>query len=457
MLRIGRLLLVIVLGLALSAGMASPGFGSQTRSQSAKAKRAHHKKKRTRLCKHGEKPHGKYPCRRPPRGIVRPPGRSQQGGPNNIEEIPKGAGLGAGGQIDRGENAITWARTFRNQSAYAWRCERFVENAFNVTQAFDSAAAAQKSATLSRTEAPRGALVYFRPDDWNRRLGHVGISLGNGRMISAFDRVVETNYASDPLLKASYAGWTDAPADWPGRLNLGADPDPGLQVPPTTTTPGASESPTVSFTSPVADATLSGIVTLTAQASNASGVEFDAFYATNPADVNTLGWHKLGSANTSGDGNWSLPYDTHAIPDQGNPDWTTVNLQAVVTDAAGAPTTARDYRRVNVSNPVAPVTPPPPAAPTTYAETTGGVSHTWTNYTNAGGSEGPTIGSNATVQIACKVTGFRVADGNTWWYRIASSPWNNAYYVSADAFYNNGATSGSLHGTPFVDPVVPNC
>jgi hypothetical protein len=29
--------------------------------------------------------------------------------------------------------------------------------------------------------------------------------------------------------------------------------------------------------------------------------------------------------------------------------------------------------------------------------------------------------------------------------------------ISADAFYNNGATSGSLHGTPFVDPAVANC
>jgi hypothetical protein len=99
----------------------------------------------------------------------------------------------------------------------------------------------------------------------------------------------------------------------------------------------------------------------------------------------------------------------------------------------------------------------PPPTPTTWAETTGGVAHTWTNYTNAGGNQGPSIPSNATVQIACKITGFRVADGNTWWYRIASSPWNNAYYVSADAFYNNGQTSGSLHGTPFVDPAVGNC
>jgi len=62
-----------------------------------------------------------------------------------------------------------------------------------------------------------------------------------------------------------------------------------------------------------------------------------------------------------------------------------------------------------------------------------------------------------TIQIACKITGFVVADGNPWWYRIAQTPWNNTYYVSADAFYNNGATSGSLLGTPWVDPAVPNC
>jgi len=101
--------------------------------------------------------------------------------------------------------------------------------------------------------------------------------------------------------------------------------------------------------------------------------------------------------------------------------------------------------------------PSPPPPPATHSETPGGPVHTWTNYSNAGGSEGPEIPSNETVQIACKVEGFKVSDGNTWWYRIASSPWNSSYYGSADAFYNDGATSGSLIGTPFVDPSVPNC
>ncbi len=41
------------------------------------------------------------------------------------------------------------------------------------------------------------------------------------------------------------------------------------------------------------------------------------------------------------------------------------------------------------------------------------------------------------------------------WYRIASAPWNDGYYTSADAFYNNGRNVGSLAGTPYVDTSVP--
>lgn len=109
-----------------------------------------------------------------------------------------------------------------------------------------------------------------------------------------------------------------------------------------------------------------------------------------------------------------------------------------------------------VDGPTGPAAPAPPP-PTTYAETPGSVVHTWTDFSDAGGNEGPTVPSNQTIQIACKITGFAVADGDTWWYRIASSPWNDSYYGSADAFYNDGATSGSLKGTPFADENVPNC
>lgn len=71
------------------------------------------------------------------------------------------------------------------------------------------------------------------------------------------------------------------------------------------------------------------------------------------------------------------------------------------------------------------------------------------------------IDSSAVLRLLrddCRVQGFRVADGNTWWYRIASAPWNGQFYASADIFYNiPGRTSGSLAGTPFVDESVAMC
>jgi hypothetical protein len=90
-------------------------------------------------------------------------------------------------------------------------------------------------------------------------------------------------------------------------------------------------------------------------------------------------------------------------------------------------------------------------------ETTGGLRHTWSDYSDAGGTAGPSIAGNDTVGVTCRVTGFAVSDGDTWWYQIATSPWNNTYYASADAFYNNGQTSGTLKNTPFYDPNVPVC
>ena len=117
--------------------------------------------------------------------------------------------------------------------------------------------------------------------------------------------------------------------------------------------------------------------------------------------------------------------------------------------------------RKKVTCPAAPDREPPategPPVNTTYSETVGGETHTWTDYHSAGGSEGAMIHTGETVQVACKVTGYRVPDGDEWWYRIASSPWNGAYYATADAFYNNGQTSGSLEGSALVDPAVRDC
>jgi hypothetical protein len=44
-----------------------------------------------------------------------------------------------------------------------------------------------------------------------------------------------------------------------------------------------------------------------------------------------------------------------------------------------------------------------------------------------------------------------------WWYRLQAAPSSVHFYASADAFYNDGQTSGSLHGTSLFDPKVPVC
>jgi hypothetical protein len=81
----------------------------------------------------------------------------------------------------------------------------------------------------------------------------------------------------------------------------------------------------------------------------------------------------------------------------------------------------------------------------------------YTDPSSGGGTKGPQINAGSTVQVSCYVIGLPVANGNRYWYRIASAPWNNAFYTSADPYYNNGATSGPLKGTPYVDPAVPAC
>lgn len=96
--------------------------------------------------------------------------------------------------------------------------------------------------------------------------------------------------------------------------------------------------------------------------------------------------------------------------------------------------------------------------PTGWPETAGNFANTWTDYHSAGGAAGPIIPKGYTVIISCRVVGFAVADGNTWWYRISSPPWNDQYYASADAFYNApGLTAGPLSAGPFVDESVPEC
>lgn len=94
---------------------------------------------------------------------------------------------------------------------------------------------------------------------------------------------------------------------------------------------------------------------------------------------------------------------------------------------------------------------------TTYTETTGTPARTWSDYMIAGGEAGPPLGPRQSIQVSCRVRGYIVPDGDPWWYRIESPPWNGDFYATSDAFYNNGQTSGPVDNGVIVDEQVPEC
>ncbi|HEX6687958.1 MAG TPA: hypothetical protein VF085_04750 [Solirubrobacterales bacterium] len=82
--------------------------------------------------------------------------------------------------------------------------------------------------------------------------------------------------------------------------------------------------------------------------------------------------------------------------------------------------------------------------------------NTFTNYHNASGM-GPAIAAGQWVQVACKVYDPTIQSVNPdgYWYRIASTPWNGAYYSPANTFMNGDPYGGPYtHNTDFA---VPNC
>jgi len=114
-----------------------------------------------------------------------------------------------------------------------------------------------------------------------------------------------------------------------------------------------------------------------------------------------------------------------------------------------------------VNSPPSTSAPPPPSVPPppqtwSEQETPNHPVNTFTNYHNASGM-GPAIAAGQWVQVSCKVYDPTIASVNPdgYWYRIASSPWNNAYYSPANTFMNGDPYGGPYtHNTDFN---VPNC
>lgn len=125
--------------------------------------------------------------------------------------------------------AIDWATTRLGSPDYATRCLAFVEDALeraNGIEIFggdDAAASAALYDAASRPgEPPRGAFAFYRAtgvilgrrQEW----GHVGLSLGDGRVIHAWDRVRIDDYRDVERLRPA-PGW-EAPT-WLGWAPLG--------------------------------------------------------------------------------------------------------------------------------------------------------------------------------------------------------------------------------------------
>jgi hypothetical protein len=117
--------------------------------------------------------------------------------------------------------------------------------------------------------------------------------------------------------------------------------------------------------------------------------------------------------------------------------------------------------------PAPPVSPPPPALPTPppppppppanhlEQETPHHPVNTITNNHNASGM-GPPIAAGQWVEVSCRVYDPTIASVNPdgYWYRIASPPWNNAYYAPANTFMNGDPYGGPYtHNTDFSVPL----
>jgi cell wall-associated NlpC family hydrolase len=123
------------------------------------------------------------------------------------------------------ERAIAWALARRGSPRYAGRCLSFVEDAYeraNEIEVFGGSSATE-SATLYglwdlEGAPPRGALVFYATHgpvsgeirDW----GHVGLSLGDGAIVHAWDVVrIDPVDAVGDLVPPD--GWTPAePLGW---------------------------------------------------------------------------------------------------------------------------------------------------------------------------------------------------------------------------------------------------
>ena len=130
------------------------------------------------------------------------------------------------------ENAIAWAQKYVLQPGFpvtdsggvrsnsTFKCGDFVANAYGYPAVSFTAGLIWAVSVVQHPgdwNAPRGSLVFFRPNSYNKGMGHVALSMGGGDLIEAgYDVVIRSSLRSEDR-NAAYLGWAWPPLSWPGR------------------------------------------------------------------------------------------------------------------------------------------------------------------------------------------------------------------------------------------------
>ncbi|CAM5326679.1 hypothetical protein SGLAM104S_03580 [Streptomyces glaucescens] len=127
------------------------------------------------------------------------------------------------------DNAIAWARNRLGTTSYTSRCLAFVEDAYersNRLEVFAGDFAAESAELYAARDntgvPPAGAFVFYDTTGTlfgrRRNWGHVGLSLGDGRVVHAWDRVRIDPYVEIQVSPALRAG-TPPPSPAGARFN----------------------------------------------------------------------------------------------------------------------------------------------------------------------------------------------------------------------------------------------
>ena len=116
------------------------------------------------------------------------------------------------------ENAIAWALSKKDQAEYPLRCLAFVEDAYekgNNIELFGGSTAAESAEEYGFNTMgcpPKGSFVFYQAvgsiDRVEKDWGHVGLCIGDGEVIHAWNVIRIDNYLEVKALSTA-TGWRD--------------------------------------------------------------------------------------------------------------------------------------------------------------------------------------------------------------------------------------------------------